>query len=102
MADIVAMPGRGPRDDRLGAVPVAAIITRLEELLALARAGEIRAIAYAMVDPRNCTFDGWTSGENEPTGHALIAAVTFLQHNIVSEKNSTASVPPPVLPPEPA
>mgnify|MGYP001558140272 CR=1 FL=1 len=101
MGEIHALPGHGPVADQIGLKPHPDIVARLEELLALARAGRIRAIAYATVDPRNCTFNGWVSAPEEPSGHSLIAGVAYLQHEIVAEKCSMPTLPPPICP-EPA
>ena len=100
MAEIHALPGHGPIAEKIGKPPVEKIVERLEELLAQARSGEIRAFAYAYVDQRNAVFDSWVTGPDEPTGHQLIAGVLYLQHEITSEKLSVASVAP--MRPEPA
>ena len=101
MAEIQALPGHGPVADRIGKAPAENIVERLERLLAEARAGEIRAFAYAYVDQRNAVFDSWVTAPDEPTGHQLIAGVIYLQHEITVEKLSVANVAPPVHP-EPA
>jgi hypothetical protein len=93
MAEIVALPGAGPRADVLGAPPVPAVVERIEQLLALARAGEIRALAYVYVDPRGGAFDAWVSCQDEPVGHSLVAGVAYLHHNIVAEKCAAPGPP---------
>lgn len=98
MAEIHALPGHGPIAEKIGKPPVEKIVARLEELLALARAGDVRAFAYAYVDQRNAVFDSWVTGPDEPTGHQLIAGVLYLQHEITAEKLSAPCVAPPVRP----
>ena len=102
MAEIHALPGHGPVAERIGKPPAPTIVARLEELLALARAGEIRAFAYAFVDPRNAVFDSWVTAPDEPTGHQLIAGIVYLHHELITEKLSAASVAPTPVRPEPA
>ncbi|WWT39898.1 hypothetical protein [Microcystis phage Mwe-JY08] len=66
----------------LGAVdprkPYADLVAEIEHLLARAKSGELRALAYASVDAYGNTGSGW---EGEPgTLIPLAASVLLLQH----------------------
>lgn len=91
-ATIVNLPGSGPIAAAPDAAAVPSVVDRLEQLLADAKAGRMRALAYAFVDRRGNAFTAWISGEGEPTGHALIAAVSYLHHEILDEKCSDGNV----------
>jgi hypothetical protein len=88
MADVLAMPGALVAANVTNKGADETVVGRLEELVALAREGKIRAFAYAFVDRGNATFTAWVSAPDEPTGHGLVSAVTFLHYEIVKEKLS--------------
>ena len=71
-----------PAPECNGAEP--SVIEAIEELLARARRGEIVAIAATVVEPNG---DAGTLVRN-PSGHRhrLVAAVTYLLHDMCSEK----------------
>lgn len=84
MATVLVLPGAACPIAERGAVP--SVVERIEQLLALAREGRIRALGYAFVDREGAAFSGTVSAQDEPNGLGLIAAVTFLHHEIVADK----------------
>jgi hypothetical protein len=96
MGDVKVLPGvAAPQAvvaDR-GAVPE--VVAVIEGLLAHAREGKLRAIAYSFVDRAGSTFDGWASADDEATGIVLIGGVTLLQHEIVAVKRGHKTKPAP-------
>jgi hypothetical protein len=75
-----AFPGVSDATAAPDAQPDAAIIEFCEDLVARARAGQIRAIAVAMVKPGRVTLDGWRRADRgADCCHELMAAITYLQ-----------------------
>jgi hypothetical protein len=60
--------------------PVAKVVVQLEKLLTEARAGEIRAIAYATIDGGGRSTTGWQLGDGH-AGH-LVGAAARLQFQL--------------------
>jgi hypothetical protein len=65
--------------------PVAGVIAELEQLLADAKSGKIRAIAFALVFTGNFTSYGWARGHGQ-TAHAQAAAIGDLSFAIQYER----------------
>ncbi len=59
------------------------IVSMLERLLEKAKAGDIRAMAYAAHDGDDLASFGWECGAFY---HQLIASISLLQHAILSQR----------------
>jgi hypothetical protein len=59
--------------------PVEEVITLLEELLEKARAGEVRALAYAYIEGGGLSNTGWVIGTVEAA--VLVGSIARLQYN---------------------
>lgn len=81
MSDNVrAFPGIADAKAAVDAQPDAKIVAFCEDLVTRAKAGQIRAIAVAMVKPGRLTLDGWRRSEHgADCCHELMAAITYLQ-----------------------
>jgi hypothetical protein len=68
----------------LATAPVANVVEQLESALALARSGNIRAIAIAGIYNDNCIHQSWhaEAGEN-PT--RLIGAIARMQWSLIQQ-----------------
>lgn len=73
MAEVVTLRGEAVR-----AEPDADLVEHLEALLARARAGDLRAVAYATVDDAGTAGSGWSGVFG--TRHPLGSAVLMLSH----------------------
>ena len=82
MSNIIAL---GPIVGTNEAVPE--IVAQLEEMLAAARRGEVRSLAYAYVDGGSMSGSGWVNGTAQAA--LLVAAVSRLQWTINEAWNST-------------
>lgn len=89
MADVVSLAGK-PVEATNGNVVVAEVVERLEELLAQARAGEVRAFGIAIVRPDHHTSTMFAIGPAEMVSHQLMAAVTYLQHRYAAHRVGSA------------
>lgn len=88
---IKVFPGTVNPQCAADAQPDLAIIQFCEYLTARARAGEIRAIAIAIVEPGRVTADAWRRAAFGPdTSHELMAAITYLQLRYGQEVNESA------------
>lgn len=77
MGDVRALPGVSAPDRPRNEQPVEQVITALEHLLAEAKAGTIRAVAYAIVNSGERTAYGWAQGHGQ-TAHEQTAAISDL------------------------
>jgi hypothetical protein len=62
-----------------------ATVAQCEELLAWAKAGEIRAIAFSTVKKGGTVGTGWCYGEGRSYHHLLSGAAT-LAHRIIEDR----------------
>jgi hypothetical protein len=78
-AEIFVFPGATPEQPSTPQAPTvtASVVELLEDLLAEAKRGEIRAIAVALVHDDGAPADTW-AGEGGMGGHMLTAAATYL------------------------
>lgn len=79
MAVVHVLPGVANPEQSASNAPDPEIVTICEDLLTLAREGRIRQFAYAHVDNRGRTSQGWSVEESM---HALAASVSYLQHRM--------------------
>lgn len=63
--------------------PVASIVETIEELLALAKSGRLRAFAWVTVKPGGYVAQAWDC--EGPNMHNLMSATTILQHRMAHE-----------------
>lgn len=65
-----------------GYEPVPEVVEHLEELLAQAKRGEVRALAVVSVEP-----DGGVNSRSTTQGHfwKLLGGLTVLQHRMINE-----------------
>ena len=78
--NVRAFPGVTNASAAIDEQPDPAVVAFCEDLVALAKAGQIRAIAVAMVKPGRLTADGWRRAEHgADCAHELMAAITYLQ-----------------------
>lgn len=90
-ADIRVFPGTSDLAKAPDEQPDAAVIAFCEDLVVRAKAGTIRSIAVAMVQPGRLTADGWRRAENGADScHELMAAITYLQARYAARINATA------------
>jgi hypothetical protein len=88
-AEIKQYPGVAAPDKPRTEQPVEQVIEVLEELLADAREGRIRAIAYAAVSPGEHTSFGWARGKGQ-TAHEMMAAICDLSYACAMERVESA------------
>ncbi len=86
MADILAMPGCGPLEPTAALGPVDGVVEKLEELLAEAKRGEVRAIGFAVVRTGNVAGTGFAIDPDEGASHILTAATAYLHARYVAHK----------------
>lgn len=94
--NVVAMPGVSKPDEPVGAQPVAEVVKVLEDLLDLARTGNLRAIAFSYIRSNERPSYGWFGIKNHPTRmhilhSGLMTVVTDLGMEIA---NSSTDVDP--------
>ena len=90
-SNVRAFPGTADPTKMPDDQPDAAIIAFCEDLVERAKAGKIRAIAVAMVQPGRTTADGWRRAEHGvDCCHELMAAITYLQLRYGNQINVTA------------
>jgi hypothetical protein len=90
-SDVRAFPGVSDSAKASDEQPDALIVAFCEDLVARAKAGSIRAIAVAMVQPGRTTADGWRrAGHGADCAHELMAAITYLQLRYGNQVNATA------------
>jgi hypothetical protein len=78
--NVRAFPGTADSAKAPDEQPDEKIIAFCEDLVARAKAGTIRAIAVALVEPGRITADGWRrSDHGADCCHELMAAITYLQ-----------------------
>jgi hypothetical protein len=75
--------------------PVQDVIEELEMLLERARAGEIRAIAYALVDGGGISTTSWVIGTVEAA--VLVGGIARLQYNACKAWDDVGPPHPPVV-----
>lgn len=86
IGNVTGFPGVKLVDAPIAEQPVAEIVTFIEELLAAAKRGQIRAIGVAYVKTGDVTADGFASGNG--TSHSLFAAVADLFHTCAARRHS--------------
>jgi len=109
--DLKVVPFAPPRPNPL--VPVPSVVERCEYLLALAKAGKIRGIGYALVkyadqDERSPGVWTWAAGYakdlESSTTTIMAASISILQHKYMLEdvvqRYPSVEVPPPEGAPE--
>ena len=88
-SNVKAFPGVADLTKTPDEQPDIKIIAFCEDLVTRAKAGRIRAIAVAMVQPGRKTADGWRRGEHgADCAHELMAAITYLQLRYGSQSNA--------------
>jgi hypothetical protein len=105
-ADLKVVPFAPPRQSDLSPVPN--VVERCEYLLALAKAGKLRGIGYALVkfadqDERSPGVWTWASGYakdlQSSTTTIMAASISILQHKFMTEdvlqRYPSVEVPPP-------
>ena len=77
---IHAFPGVVDAKSAIDEQPDSGIIEFCEDLVTRAKAGQIRAIAVALVKPGRAPADGWKRAEHSADcAHELMASITYLQ-----------------------
>lgn len=89
MATVVSLTG-APVEAHDGNVVSAEVVEKLEELLADAKRGDIRAIGVAIVRPGYNTSTMYAVDPAEPCSHELMAAISYLQHRYAAHKVESA------------
>jgi hypothetical protein len=59
------------------------VIETIEELLAKAKSGELKAIGFCMIVGGGFIGTGWTLAKSA-SGHEMLSAITVLQHRFIS------------------
>jgi hypothetical protein len=91
--NIKAFPGVADSAKAPDEQPDDAIISFCEDLVKRAKAGTIRAIAVAIVQPGRVTADGWRrSGHSADCCHELMAAITYLQLRYGNQVSSDSGI----------
>lgn len=93
-AEIKQYPGVTAPHKAQDEQPIEGVIEALEELLLAAKAGKIRAIAYATVAPGERTSFGWARGYGQ-TAHQMMAAICDLSFACALERSDASRNPLP-------
>lgn len=98
MSNVLSLSGRPVTVEADSArVPVPEVVDLLCKLLVEAQRGEIRALACALVRFDHETGTMFEVPTNEPIGHEMMAAISYLQHRYAAAKLS-CSCPAPTEP----
>ena len=90
--NIEAFPGTTDSTKSPDEQPEPNVIAFCEDLVIRAKAGQIRAIAVALVEPGRTTADGWRRSEHgADCAHELMAAITYLQLRYGNQVNEDSA-----------
>jgi len=109
-SDLKIVPFKAPRRNEF--IPVPSVVERCEHLLALAKAGKLRGIGYALVEYVDKDESGpgvwtWAAGHAKDstasTTTIMAASISILQHQFlegIMQRYPTVDIPPPEDAPE--